>query len=251
MPARTPVPGAPSGPCRATAVFFDVDYTLIYPGPTFEAEGYRRFAGRHGLAVDPSRYGAAVAAASVELESASGGAYRAELFVRFARRMLQEMGAAGPAVETCAREIYDEWAACRHFSLYDDVLPALRELHAAGMRMGLISNTHRSLSALQQHFDLAPYIGCAVSSSDHGYMKPHPGIFQEALRRLGAQPAEAVMVGDSLANDILGARRTGMRGVLVSRSGAEHPEAPGDVAVVRTLRELLPLLAGRPAAVEC
>lgn len=249
MPARTPVPGAPSGPFRATAVFFDVDYTLIYPGPTFEAEGYRRFAGRHGLAVDPSRYAAAVAAASVELESASGGAYRAELFVRFARRVLQEMGAAGPAVETCAREIYDEWAACRHFSLYDDVQPALRALRAAGMRMGLISNTHRCLSALQQHFDLAPYIGCAVSSSDHGYMKPHPGIFQEALRQLGAQPAEAVMVGDSLANDILGARRIGMRGVLVSRSGTEHPEAPAGVAVIRTLRELPRLLAHTPEAV--
>ena len=235
---------------QATAVFFDVDYTLIYPGPTFEAEGYRRFAVRHGLAVDPSRYADAVAAASVELESASGGAYRAELFVRFARRMLQAMGAAGPAVEACAREIHDEWAACRHFSLYDDVRPALRALHAAGVRMGLISNTHRCLSALQEHFGLAPYIGCAVSSSDHGFMKPHPDIFREALRRLGVQPAQAVMVGDSLANDILGARRIGMRGVLVSRSGAEHPEAPDDVAVVRTLGELPALLAGRPAAVS-
>ena len=191
-----------------------------------------------------------MAAASVELESDSGGIYRSELFVRFARRVLQEMGAAGPAVETCAREIYEEWAACRHFTLYDDVQPTLRALHAAGVQMGLISNTHRCLSALQQHFELAPYIGCAVSSSDHGYMKPHPGIFQEALRRLRAQPAEAVMVGDSLANDILGARRIGMRGVLVSRSGAEHPEAPDGVAVIRTLRELPPLVAGRPAAVE-
>ena len=234
-------------PARTPAVFFDVDYTLIYPGPTFEAEGYRGFAGRHGLAVDPSRYTAAVAAASVELESESGGPYRAALFVRFARRVLEEMGAAGPAVEACALEIYDEWAACRHFSLYDDVRPALRALHAAGVRMGLISNTHRCLSALQQHFDLAPYIGCAVSSSDHGVMKPHPGIFREALRRLGARPAQAVMVGDSLANDILGARAIGMRGVLVSRSGTAHPEAPDDVAVIRTLRDLPPLLAGRPA----
>ena len=245
---RPPVPGAPSGFGRTTAVFFDVDYTLIYPGPTFEAEGYGRFAGRHGLVVDKARYAAAVAAASVELDSASGGMYRSELFVRFARRVLHEMGAAGPAVERCAREIYDEWAACHHFSLYDDVQPALSALHAAGLRMGLISNTHRSLSTLQQHFDLAPYIGCAVSSADHGYMKPHPGIFREALRRLGAQPAEAVMVGDSLANDIEGARRIGMRGVLVSRSGAEHPEAPDDIAVIRTLCELPPLLAGRPVA---
>ena len=226
------------------AVFFDVDYTLIYPGPTFEGEGYRRFAAAHGLAVDPARYVSAVAAASVELESAGGGIYRSELFVRFARSVLEEMGAAGAAVEPCAREIYEEWAACRHFSLYDDVRPALRALHGAGVRMGLISNTHRCLASLQQHFDLAPYIGCAVSSSDHGYMKPHPDIFREALRQLGAQPREAVMVGDSLTNDIEGARRIGMRGILVSRSGAGHPEAPAEVPVVRTLCELPRLLIG-------
>ncbi|MCY4600595.1 MAG: HAD-IIIA family hydrolase [Acidobacteria bacterium] len=226
------------------AVFFDVDYTLIYPGPTFEGEGYRRFAAAHGLAVDPTRYVSAVAAASVELESAGGGIYRSELFVRFARRVLEEMGAAGAAVEPCAREIYEEWAACRHFSLYDDVRPALRALYGAGVRMGLISNTHRCLVSLQQHFDLAPYIGCAVSSSDHGYMKPHPDIFREALRQLDAQPREAVMVGDSLTNDIEGARRIGMRGILVSRSGAGHPEAPAEVPVVRTLCELPRLLIG-------
>ena len=248
MPVSTPLSGGPSGPFRSAAVFFDVDYTLIYPGPTFEGEGYRRFAVGHGLAVDPARYVSAVAAASVELESAGGGAYRSELFVRFARRVLEEMGAAGPAVDACAREIYDEWAACRHFALYDDVRPALHALHVAGIRMGLISNTHRCLASLQQHFDLAPYIGCAVSSSDHGYMKPHPDIFREALRQLGAQPAEAVMVGDSLTNDIEGARQIGMRGILVSRSGADHPEAPADVAVIRTLGELPRLLTGRTVA---
>ena len=248
MPVSTPLSGGPSGPFRSAAVFFDVDYTLIYPGPTFEGEGYRRFAARHGLAVDPARYAPAVAAASVELESAGGGTYRSELFIRFARRVLEEMGAAGPAVDACAREIYDEWAACRHFALYDDVRPALRALHGAGIRIGLISNTHRCLVSLQQHFDLAPYIGCAVSSSDHGYMKPHPDIFREALRQLGAQPAEAVMVGDSLTNDIEGARQIGMRGILVSRSGADHPEAPADVAVIRTLEELPRLLTGRTVA---
>ena len=223
MPVSTPLSGGPSGPFRSAAVFFDVDYTLIYPGPTFEGEGYRRFAVGHGLAVDPARYVSAV---------------------------LEEMGAAGPAVDACAREIYDEWAACRHFALYDDVRPALHALHVAGIRMGLISNTHRCLASLQQHFDLAPYIGCAVSSSDHGYMKPHPDIFREALRQLGAQPAEAVMVGDSFTNDIEGARQIGMRGILVSRSGAGHPEAPADVAVIRTLGELPRLLTGRTVAAD-
>ena len=37
------------------AVFFDVDFTLIYPGPKFQGEGYRQFCARHGMAVDPER----------------------------------------------------------------------------------------------------------------------------------------------------------------------------------------------------
>ena len=50
------------------AVFFDVDFTLIYPGPTFGATGYRLFSERYGLSVDTARFDAAVAAASRELE---------------------------------------------------------------------------------------------------------------------------------------------------------------------------------------
>ena len=34
------------------AVFFDVDFTLIYPGPAFQGEGYRTFCARHGIEVD-------------------------------------------------------------------------------------------------------------------------------------------------------------------------------------------------------
>ena len=41
------------------AVFFDVDFTLIYPGPTFQAEGYRRACAAHGIVVDPAKFDAA------------------------------------------------------------------------------------------------------------------------------------------------------------------------------------------------
>ena len=81
----------------------------------------------------------------------------------------------------------------------------------------------------------------AVSSVEHGYMKPHRSIFEAALRAVQVRPAEAVMVGDSLTHDIDGARRLGMRGILVARSGAP-PAAPPDVPVIQSLRELPPLL---------
>jgi putative hydrolase of the HAD superfamily len=139
-------------------------------------------------------------------------------------------------LEACAREIYEEWAACRHFSLYEDVPAALRRLHSRGLRIGLISNTHRCLVSFQSHFDLEGLIAGAVSSSEHGYMKPHPSIFEAALKLVGVEAREALMVGDSLAHDIEGARRLGMRGILLSRSGAVA--AADGVPVIRGLAEL-------------
>jgi putative hydrolase of the HAD superfamily len=69
-------------------------------------------------------------------------------------------------------------------------------------------------------------------------MKPHPAIFESALRQTGVEdPADAVMVGDSVVHDMEGARRIGMQGVLVVRAG-EPRDVPADVAVIRSLREL-------------
>ena len=92
------------------AVFFDVDFTLIHPGPTFRGEGYQQFCARHGIDVDPSRFEAAVAAASAVLEEARGHIYEAALFHRYTAAIITGMGGAGPQVDACAREIYDEWA---------------------------------------------------------------------------------------------------------------------------------------------
>ena len=223
------------------AVFFDVDFTLIFPGPTFEASGYRAFCERHGLAVDVARFDDAVRAASRELEVGDDATYRPEMFVRFGRRVIEEMGGRGEGIDACAQEIYDEWAMCRHFSLYPDVKPALRQLHSSGLRLGLISNTHRCLDAFQDHFDLDALIVGAVSSSVHGYMKPHPSIFESAMRGLGVDAGDAMMVGDSPSHDVAGARRLGMRAVLLDRSG-EGPAQAGaeepDVRVITSLAEL-------------
>ena len=233
--------GAAPPAVRTAAVFFDVDFTLIYPGPTFEGEGYERFCARHGIAVDPSRFAAAVRAASAILDDQQEHVYDADIFVRYTGRIIREMGGTGPLVDDCAREIYAEWAACRHFFLYDDVTPALRRLAGRGLRIGLISNSHRSLSSFQQHFELEGLITAAVSSSEHGYLKPHPSIFEAALTLAGVDAAESVMVGDSLTHDIEGARRVGMRGVLVHRAPTP-PAADAGVPVIRDLSELHALL---------
>jgi len=227
----------------ATAVFFDVDFTLIYPGPTFQGEGYARFCAQYGIDADPARFPEAVRAASSILNEEQDHVYDADIFVRYTRCIIEAMGGSGLRVDACAREIYDEWAACQHFHMYDDVPGVLRALAARGVKVGLISNSHRSLAAFEQHFELQGLIAGALSSAEHGYMKPHPSIFEAALTLLGVSASESVMVGDSFEHDIEGARRVGMRGVLVQRSH-EHLPAPPDpgVPVINDLSALPALL---------
>ena len=147
------------------AVFFDVDFTLIYPGPTFQGEGYQRFCASHGIVVEPMRFAHAVRAASVILDAQQEHVYDGEIFVQYTRRIIEEMGGSGSALDACAREIYDEWAENQHFFLYDDVEPVLRELAGRGLKLGLISNSHRPLESFQQHFELDGLIA-AVHAAD-------------------------------------------------------------------------------------
>jgi putative hydrolase of the HAD superfamily len=228
-------------------VLFDVDFTLIYPGPMFRGEGYQAFCARYGIDVDPGVFTQAVASAAEILDGPGEAAYDAEIFVRYTRHIIEEMGGRGQRLDACAREIWAEWAACEHFELYDEVPGVLRELAAGGVRLGLISNSHRCLSSFQDHFELQGLIAASVSSSAHGFMKPHPSIFHAALQQMNVAPSDAVMVGDSVRQDVEGAIGAGMRAVLLNRSLHPHPRedelAAAGVRVMRSLNELPSLVA--------
>jgi len=226
----------------AQAVFFDVDFTLIYPGPMFRGEGYRAFCARYGMQVDAAKFEHGVASAASLLDGPDDAPYDAEIFVKYTRHIIEQMGGEGPRIDDCAREIYAEWAACQHFELYDEVPAVLRELATAGVRIGLISNSHRCLASFESHFELHGLISATVSSSEHGFMKPHPSIFSAALQLVNVAAGDAVMVGDSVRQDVEGALRAGMRAVLLNRGDRPAPReadlrAQG-VPIIRSLRDL-------------
>ena len=171
----------------------------------------------------------------------------------YTSKIIEVMGGTGSRIDDCSREIYREWAACQHFELYDDVPEVMKQLAESGLRIGLISNTHRCLASFQSHFDLQGLVNATISSSDHGLMKPHPSIFNAALALLGVAAADAVMVGDSLKHDVEGALNVGMRAILLNRGDAAAPQVaaprPGsgqavEITVIHSLRELPALLAG-------
>jgi HAD superfamily hydrolase (TIGR01662 family) len=118
-----------------------------------------------------------------------------------------------------SKELWEAWNLGGAFlgrELFPDVLPALRKLRDRGFRLGSITNRAYSGPRFHQELrdlGLARLFEVTVVSCDIGYMKPHPGIFQVALERMGIDPEEAVMVGDNLRADVEGAKTLGMRAV--------------------------------------
>lgn len=225
-------------PTPLQAVFFDVDFTLIYPGPTFQGEGYRRFCAARDVEVDVALFDHATAASSFILDEAEEQIYNDDLFVHYTASIIEHMGGRGAQVVEIAREIYGQWAGNHHFEMYDDVAPVLRGLQARGLMVGLISNSHRSLDAFREHFSLHGLVHVLVSSAEHGYMKPHRSIFDKALERAGVPASASLMVGDSLKHDVEGALKAGMRAVLLRRSGDMPAHLPADVPVIQSLSQL-------------
>ena len=125
-----------------------------------------------------------------------------------------------------------------------ELLTALRP-HA---RIAIVSN---NLLEEQQdklaHCGLAPFIDALVVSEDVGVSKPARLMFDVALERLGVPAADAVMVGDSWANDIVGAANAGIRAIWFNPDRKPAPSEPAGVSEMHALTpavDLLPLLVG-------
>jgi putative hydrolase of the HAD superfamily len=131
--------------------------------------------------------------------------------------------------------------ASLHFHAFDDARPALEELRARGLTLVAASNWDSSLPDVLERAGIAPLLDGVVSSAMVGFTKPAPELFRAALELAGASPERALHVGDSLENDIEGARGMGMRAVLVARHGV----GPGvdRVPVISALTELPRLLS--------
>lgn len=216
------------------AVLFDVDFTIAKPGPLLGPEGYRLAGERHGFELDPDRYEQARRSAFADLRQHPELDHDEQVWVRLTEDILLGMGAQGAGVREAASEIVRAWERFDNFELYEDVLPTFERLRGAQLRLALVSNSSRDLQAFSRHFDLR--VDAWVASGSHGKVKPSPTIFQVVLELLELRPEQAVMVGDSLRDDVEGARALGMQAVLVDR-GDLYPQRQ------ERLRDLWPLPA--------
>jgi putative hydrolase of the HAD superfamily len=125
----------------------------------------------------------------------------------------------------------------RHETFADaaPALDALRATHA----LALVTNGASCLQREKLHASgLADRFDAVVVSGDLRSRKPDPGVYAHALRELGAEPGDAVMVGDSLENDVDGAVAAGLRGVWLNRDGRERPPDRPEVVEIAGLDAL-------------
>lgn len=144
------------------------------------------------------------------------------------------------AEELAATFIAERGARHLVFPDVEPVLGALTHTH----RLALVTNGAPDLQrAKLSGAGLGPYFDAVIVSGEVGAGKPDPAPFTLALNALGADPAEAVMVGDSLERDIAGARNAGIRAIWLDRAAAERPPDGGvPDERIGDLRQLLAVL---------
>jgi HAD superfamily hydrolase (TIGR01549 family) len=162
------------------------------------------------------------------------------------RRALARVGVTGDMGTDVARRL-----SLQHMDYLaaSTIMPAehghlLRAL-ASRYRIGLVSNFDHaptamrllSANAVDRLFEVS------IISADFGRRKPHPSIFHAALDALGAKASDAVYVGDTLLDDVSGARAAGMDVVWINPKGAPVPaDSDSPTYIVSTLSEIEALL---------
>jgi putative hydrolase of the HAD superfamily len=206
---------------RPAAVLLDAGYTLIFPDP-------------ERIAAAARDAGVAVAAAALEAAeepmrrqvagygwaTAPGSVSPTDAGARFFARYLELAGAAPDAAAAGGAAV---WAAHLRQNVWarvgGGVAGALARLRDAGLRLAVVSNSEGTVEAVLHEVGLGRFLDTVVDSWAVGVSKPDPAIFRIALDRLALPAAAALMVGDTPATDVDGARAAGIRAVLVDRFG--------------------------------
>jgi putative hydrolase of the HAD superfamily len=136
-------------------------------------------------------------------------------------------------------EVFEAFARPELWALYPETLGTLQTLKRQGLELGIVSNFDTRLFGLLRGLGLAELFDTVTISSLAQSAKPAPKIFQHALEEHAADPEESLHVGDSIREDVEGARAAGLTGIWVDRDGqrSSKPASP----TIRSIPSLEPL----------
>ncbi|HEU4680364.1 MAG TPA: HAD-IA family hydrolase [Gemmatimonadales bacterium] len=228
------------------AVLFDAGNTLVFLDYARMAEGV-------GAALDLPLTAEGLAArssdAAAAMEQASGGdQQRAAAFLEALFRLGGVPANRLEEVRHCLARMHRQ----RHLwcSVEERTPQALARLRAAGLRLGVVSNSDGRVDQALQEAGLRDYFDVVIDSSLAGVEKPDPRIFQAALEALGVGPEEALYVGDLYEVDVEGARAAGIEAVLLTGAGPDPARLCRTTSSIHDLVNVLlsPEASMRPAS---
>ncbi|MGE0101192.1 MAG: HAD-IA family hydrolase [Blastocatellales bacterium] len=207
-------------------VIFDAAGTLFRP---VEPVGvtYGRYAEKHGAAADPEHlekqfrklFGQQPALAfRAGLTESELRQTEYEWWRRLVREVFDQR--EFDRFDAFFDDVFEHYRRPSAWVVYDDVIPVLKRLRSTGMKTAVVSNFDSRLIDLLAGLGLRDYFDYLGISSRDGAAKPDPLIFRLALEQLGVGAEQAVHVGDSLREDVEGARAAGVFPLLLDRSGA-------------------------------
>lgn len=194
------------------AVTFDVGGTLIEPFPSV-GDVYSEVAARHGIHIPPGTLNNHFAAAW-KAKKGFGHSMRdwSDLVDATFAGLVQT-----PPSQTFFPDLFAEFTKPTAWRIFDDVIPFLERLRATGVRLAVISNWDERLRPLMKALDLASYFEAIVVSIEVGFAKPAKQIFETAARQLQLPPGQILHIGDSVVEDVTGARAAGFSAMLIAR----------------------------------
>ena len=235
-----------SGPTSFNCALFDAGLTLIQPVNTIE-KIYAAYAEQSGIPLEElvvmiRRHFGALFDQERKIMAAGqdGYVWSDELDRQMWKRLCFAVADAVPGLTADPQAWYEQ--LYHHFGQVDtwrpfpETMKTLTGLRGRGVKLGVVSNWDSRLPSILEAQGISPLLDTVVVSAIDGVRKPGARIFELALERLGVESAQTIMVGDSVTDDVEGAARAGLRGVLVHR-GRTPP--PSGIAVIRGLDELL------------
>lgn len=164
------------------------------------------------------------------------------------RELLKELGyaeVAEPVLRSALDALYS--VTQTNWQLEEDTIATLQNLKSQHYKLGIFSNAgdDKDVQELIEDFGIRSHFDFVLTSAACFYRKPHPRAFEIALAQWNISPNEAVMIGDSLEADIVGAKNLEMHTIWITRRAQFKDEDMRRIQPdfsLRKLNELLPTL---------
>jgi len=119
-------------------------------------------------------------------------------------------------------QVYENFRDSQGWMLFPETLTVLNELKGLGLKLGVISNFDTRIYSVLDALGIRRFFDTVTISSEAGYSKPQPEIFDAAVRALGVPAPAVLMIGDSPHDDVEAAMQAGLAALLIDRSGRHH-----------------------------